>query len=105
MKKFNNHSERALRSEISKVFKDLKKANKKKKDDTWFEDDPKAVNEIEYGRVRREPSVQPFTGGYNTLTDIMEKGGNQHLRYTAKHGSARDGVRYRYKKKKANEKN
>ncbi len=105
MKKFNNHSERALRSQISQVFKDLKKANKKKKDDTWFEDDPKALKEIEYGRVRREPSVQPFTGGYNPLSDIMDKGGDAYVRYIAKHGSARDGVRYRYKKKKANEKN
>lgn len=100
MNKFNNHSERALRSEISKVCKDLKRANKKKKDDTWFEDDPKAVNEIEYGRVRREPSVQSFTGGYNLLTDIMDKGGDQYVRYVAKHGSARDGVRYTYKKGK-----
>ena len=96
----NNHSERSLRSQISKVFKDLKKANKKKEDDTWFEDDPKAVNEIEYGRVKREPTIQPFTGGYNTLADIMDEGGDAYVRYIAKHGSARDGVRYTYKKGK-----
>ena len=100
MKVTNNHSERALRSQISKVFKDLKRANKKKEDDTWFEDDPKAVNEIEYGRVKREPTIQPFTGGYNPLSDIMEKGGDAYVRYIAKHGSARDGVRYTYKKGK-----
>jgi hypothetical protein len=74
-------------------------------DDTWFEDDPKALKEKDYGRVYHEPTIQPFTGGYSMLTDIMDKGGNNHLRYTAKHGSARDGVRYRYKKKKINEKN
>ena len=100
MKMVNNHSERALRSQISKVFKDLKKANKKKEDDTWFEDDPKAVKEIEYGRVYHEPTIQPFTGGYNPLADIMDKGGDQYVRYVAKHGSARDGVRYTYKKGK-----
>ena len=98
MRKFNNFTERSARQEISRICKDLKKANKKREDDTWFEDDPKAVKEIEYGRVIREPTVKPFTGGYNRLTDIMDKGGNNHLRYTAKHGSARDGVRYRYKK-------
>ena len=98
MRKFNNFTERSARQEISRICKDLKKANKKKEDDTWFEDDPKALKEIEYGRVIREPTVKPFTGGYNRLTDIMDKGGNNHLRYNAKHGSARDGVRYRYKK-------
>tara|TARA_E500000178_G_scaffold293473_1_gene298242 strand:+ start:200 stop:499 length:300 start_codon:yes stop_codon:yes gene_type:complete len=96
----NNHSERALRGQISKVFKDLKKANKKKEDDTWFEDDPKAVNEIEYGRVYHEPTIQPFTGGYNPLADVMDKGGDAYVRYIAKHGSARDGVRYTHKKGK-----
>ena len=96
----NNHSERALRGQISKVFKDLKKANKQKEDDTWFEDDPKAVNEIEYGRVYHEPTIQPFTGGYNPLADVMDKGGDAYVRYIAKHGSARDGVRYTYKKGK-----
>ena len=98
MRKFNNFTERSARQEISRICKDLKKANKKKEDDTWFEDDPKALKEIEYGRVIREPTVKPFTGGYNRLTDIMDKGGNNHLRYVMKHGSARDGVRYRYKK-------
>ena len=96
---YNNFAERSARQEISRICKDLKKANKKEEDDTWFEDDPKAVKEIEYGRVIREPTVKPFTGGYNRLTDIMDKGGNNHLRYVVKHGSARDGVRYRYKKR------
>ena len=95
---YNNFSERSARQEISRICKELQKANKKKEDDTWFEDDPKAVKEIDYGRVVREPTVKPFTGGYSPLSDIMDKGGNNHLRYTAKHGSARDGVRYRYKK-------
>lgn len=100
MKITNNHSERSIRGEITRICKELKKANKKKEDDTWFEDDPKAVNEIEYGRVKREPTIQPFTGGYNPLADVMEKGGDAYVRYIAKHGSARDGVRYTYKKGK-----
>jgi hypothetical protein len=98
-RKFNNFAERTARQEISRICKELQKANKKKEDDTWFEDDPKASKEKDYGRVYHEPTIQPFTGGYSMLSDIMDKGGNNHLRYTAKHGSARDGVRYRYKKR------
>ena len=97
-RRFNNFAERTARQEISRICKELQKANKKKEDDTWFEDDPKASKEKDYGRVYHEPTIQPFTGGYSMLTDIMDKGGNNHLRYTAKHGSARDGVRYTYKK-------
>ena len=102
---FNNFAERTARHEITKICKELKKASKKREDDTWFEDDPRAMKEIEYGRVVREPTVKAFTGGYSPLSDLMDKGGNNHLRYTAKHGSARDGVRYTYNKKQANEKN
>ena len=72
----NNHSERALRGQISKVFKDLKKENKKKEDDTWYEDDPKDENEIEQGREKQEHPITPFTGGYKTLAADREKRGN-----------------------------
>ena len=45
MKKFNNFSERAIISELKKIHRELKDANRKVKDDTWFEDDPRAVKE------------------------------------------------------------
>ena len=45
-------------NELRKLFKDMQK-RKKKYDDSqdWFEDDPRAVKEIEYGRVIRKPTL------------------------------------------------
>jgi predicted metal-dependent hydrolase len=59
-RRFNNFAERTARQEISRICKELQKANKKKEDDTWFEDDPKAVKEKDYGRVYHEPTIQPL---------------------------------------------
>lgn len=59
-------------SQIKKVTQNLQKRNSKmtKKElgmDERFEDDPRAVNEVEYGRVYREPTV---VGGY---VNILER--------------------------------
>ena len=45
-------------NELRQLFKDMQK-RKKKYDDSqdWFEDDPRAVKEIEYGRVIRKPTL------------------------------------------------
>ena len=45
-------------NELRQLFKDMQK-RKKKYDDSqdWFEDDPRAVKEVEYGRVIRKPTL------------------------------------------------
>ena len=45
-------------NELRQLFKDMQK-RKKKYDDSEdrFEDDPRAVKEVEYGRVIREPTL------------------------------------------------
>ena len=45
-------------NELRQLFKDMQK-RKKKYDDSEdrFEDDPRAVKEIEYGRVIRKPTL------------------------------------------------
>ena len=45
-------------NELRQLFKDMKK-RKKKYDDSqdWFEDDPRAAKEVEYGRVIRKPTL------------------------------------------------
>ena len=45
-------------NELRQLFKDMQK-RKKKYDDSQdrFEDDPRAVEEIEYGRVIRKPTL------------------------------------------------
>ena len=45
-------------NELRQLFKDMQK-RKKKYDDSEdrFEDDPRAVEEIEYGRVIRKPTL------------------------------------------------
>jgi predicted patatin/cPLA2 family phospholipase len=45
-------------NELRQLFKDMQK-RKKKYDDSQdrFEDDPRAVKEVEYGRVIRKPTL------------------------------------------------
>ena len=45
-------------NELRQLFKDMQK-KKYKYDDSqdWFEDDPRAAKEIEYGRVIRKPTL------------------------------------------------
>ena len=45
-------------NELRQLFKDMQK-RKKKYDDSqdWFEDDPRALKEVEYGRVIRKPTL------------------------------------------------
>ena len=57
-------------------------------------DDPRAVNEKEYGRVFREPT-QIYTG-HSSLSSIVTSGSN----YEHKHGAAREGYRHKRNDKK-----
>jgi len=63
-------------------------------DDWSTQDDPRAVNEIEYGRVTKNSTVMNY--GVSDLASIMLDSGP----YKHKHGSARDGTRFSYKKEK-----
>lgn len=94
MRKKNNFAERSAIGEMKKIYKELKETNRRTDDDTWFEDDPRAVKEIEYGRVFHEPTR--LQTGSTELGDMIISGSN-YVRY-AKHGSARNGVRYSFRK-------
>jgi len=56
-------------------------------------DDPRAVNEKEYGRVLREPT-RIYTG-HSSLSELVTSGSN----YNHVHGPSRDGVRYSNRKR------
>ena len=56
-------------------------------------DDPRAVNEKDYGRVFREPT-RIYTG-HSSLSELVTSGSN----YNHVHGPSRDGVRYSNRKK------
>lgn len=62
-------------------------------DDWSVLDDPRAVNEKEYGRVFREPTR--VYSGHSSLSELV--GGSSS--YSHIHGPSRDGVRYSNRKK------
>jgi len=71
------------------------KAREEPSDEDWSVlDDPRAVNEKEYGRVFREPT-RIYTG-HSSLSELVTSGSN----YNHKHGPSTDGVRYTHRKKK-----
>ena len=53
-------------NELRQLFKDMQK-RKKKYDDSEdrFEDDPRAVKEVEYGRVIRKPTLISKDSGFD----------------------------------------
>jgi len=64
-------------------------------DEMFFEDDPRAEEEIMYGRVKRQPSVLSY--GVSELADIMVPSLTNPA-YKHKKGSARNGTRFSIKK-------
>lgn len=82
-------------SEIRQIYVDLTKRNiEQAEDEMFFEDDPKADKEIDYGRVIKQGTSISY--GISPLSEIMTDT-NHHF---YKRGSAREGVRYTYKKEK-----
>ena len=63
-----------------------------------FEDSPVALREEEYGRVSKNSSVVS-SWGMSALSEIMTETDTNKYRLT--HGSATNGTRYTYKKRKA----
>ena len=64
-------------------------------DEMRFEDDPRAEKDDQYGRVSKNSSVVS-SWGMSPLSEIMTESDTNKYRY--KHGSAKDGTRYTYKK-------
>lgn len=66
-------------------------------DDWGSQEDPRALEEKDYGRYKRKPTVVQMQGGSSELYTMMTRGSN-HVRYKPKHGSSRNGTRYTYRK-------
>ena len=83
-------------SKVRQITIDLqKKPPKPSPDEMWFDDDPKALKEIDEQRyIKKAPEV---SFGQSELVDIMSSSTNHHH---YKRGSARNGVRYTYRKGK-----
>jgi hypothetical protein len=71
----------------------VEESQQEEEEDWSVLDDPKAVNEKDYGRVFREPT-QLHTG-HSSLSELV--GGSSN--YNHIHGPSRDGVRYSNRKK------
>ena len=64
-------------------------------DEMWFEDSPKALSEIDYGRVVIQ-STSNTSYGVSPLADMMSASDTNKYRH--KHGSATQGTRFAHKK-------
>ena len=85
-------------AQIKKIFRNFKKnPTKPAPDEMWFDDSPVALREEEYGRVSKNSSVVS-SWGMSALSEIMTETDTNKYRLT--HGSATNGTRYTYKKKK-----
>ena len=60
-----------------------------------FEDDPRALKEIEYGRVVKKPTE--VANGASPMSELI----SPNSAYAHKHGSATQGFRFKYKKDKS----
>ena len=60
-----------------------------------FEDSPVALKEIEYGRVVRVPTE--LANGASPMSELI----SPNSAYAHKHGSARQGCRFKHKKDKS----
>jgi hypothetical protein len=72
----------------------MEESQQEEEEDWSVLDDPRAVNEKDYGRVFREPT-RVYTG-HSSLSELV--GGSSN--YNHKHGPSTDGVRYTNRKKK-----
>jgi hypothetical protein len=84
---------------VRKIFKEMQaKPTIISEDEKWFEDDPRAEKDDQYGRVSKNSSVVS-SWGMSALSEIMTETDTNKYRLT--HGSATNGTRYTYKKRKA----
>ena len=86
---------RSVNKYAREIFKEMQEnPTEPAEDEMWFEDSPKALSEIDYGRVIKQSATISY--GISPLSEIMTDT-NHHF---YKRGSAREGVRYTYKKEK-----
>lgn len=88
-----NHMRRC-KSCIYHGIGEIKPVQEESEEDWSVLDDPRAEKEIQYGRVYRQPT-QVFKG-QSSLSNVMV----DTYQSERKHGSARQGTRYTYKKEK-----
>ena len=85
---------------VRQIFKEMQaKPTIISEDEKWFDDDPRAEKDDQYGRVSKNSSVVS-SWGMSQLSEIMTESDINKYRY--KHGSAKDGFRYTYKKGEVN---
>jgi Zn-finger nucleic acid-binding protein len=85
----------AANSEVKKLYKDaIANPTEPAEDEMFFEDDPRAEKENDYGKVIKQATVISY--GVSPLADIMTKTSY----YNPVRGSAKDGFRYSYRKGK-----
>ena len=85
---------------VRKIFKEMQaKPTIISEDEKWFDDDPRAEKDDQYGRVSKNSSVVS-SWGMSPLSEIMTESDTNKYRY--KHGSAKEGFRYTYKKGEVN---
>ena len=98
------------------IFKEMRdNPTEPSEDEKWFDDDPRALREEEYGRVSKNSSVVSSWGeidygrvviqstsntsyGVSPLADMMSASDTNKYRH--KHGSATEGTRFTYKKRR-----
>lgn len=89
------NSQRRCKSCIYHGVGEIKPAVETSDEDDWSVlDDPRAVNEKEYGRVFRQPTQ--MHNGHSSLSSLITGGSG----YEHKHGPAREGYRHKRSKKK-----
>jgi len=82
--------------EVRGIFTELsEKKIEPAEDEIWFEDDPRALNEVDFGKVSRQATEVSY--GVSELADIMTDGSN-HYRYKDRVESKEK--RYSYRKGK-----
>ena len=90
---------RSVNKYAREIFKEMQEnPTEPAEDEIWFEDSPVALREEEYGRVSKNSSVVS-SWGMSALSEIMTETDTNKYRLT--HGSATNGTRYTYKKRKA----
>jgi tRNA A37 threonylcarbamoyladenosine dehydratase len=84
---------------VRQIFKEMRdNPTEPSEDEKRFDDSPVALREEEYGRVSKNSSVVS-SWGMSALSEIMTETDTNKYRLT--HGSATNGTRYTYKKRKA----
>jgi len=82
-------------TKVREIFKEMQaNPTEPAKDEMWFEDSPVALSEIEYGKVIKKPTE--VANGASPMSELIVPSST----YAHKHGSATQGTRFTYKKRR-----